>query len=233
MRPLIILALALAAPAAGMAQLRRLPPVDRCASDPSFVRFRSQLVAAIARRDAAFLLAAASDDIASDAGINPRTGRDGGKSGFARYWGLDRPERSHIWRELGAALRLGCARARDGTLWVPSMSLDEDAPDDATHGGQAVAVSPGAALRAAPSERARVVASLRWDIVVLMPDDDGRGAWARVQMSGRRGQVEGFVRRRQIRMLADRTAYFQRRQGRWRLVGFVLGDEGGLAPGLR
>src|SRR5258706_126988 len=83
-------------------QNRRLPPVDRCAPDPSFVAFRSQLRAAVARRDGVWLLSIAAPDIEYSFGDTP------GRAGFARVWGLNRPATSRIWRELGEVLRLGC-----------------------------------------------------------------------------------------------------------------------------
>lgn len=209
-----LLALLIAAPAG--AEVRRVPPVDQCASDPSFVAFRTQLRAAIARRDAAYILSIASDDIAFGFGDAP------GRAGFAAAWELDRPAASLIWRALGAALRLGCARDRQGALWVPSMSLpDEDAPDDATYGGIVVAVAPGAVLRAAPADSARIVAPLSWNVLVLAPDDDGRGEWAYAEMDERR---HGYVRRSQVRAFTDYRAVFEKRGGRWRLTAFVIGD---------
>lgn len=209
-----LLLLLIAAPVVAGAQERRLPPVDTCASDRSFVAFRQVLSDAIARRDAAYILATATDDIASDA--DAETGR----AGFIRYWGLFSSATSGLWRELAAALRLGCARDSSGMLRVPSMSLDEEAPDDATYGGYSVAMA-GTRLRADPCDEARVVRTLHWDLFALRDDDDGRSEWIFIQLAD---GAEGFVRRDQIRRLADRTAYFQRQSGRWRLVGFFLGE---------
>ena len=215
MRPLLA-ALLIAAPVGASAQPRRVPPVDQCASDRSFVAFRSGLNAAIARRDAATILSIVSDDISYSFGDAP------GRAGFAEAWRLDRPAASPLWRELGAALRLGCARDREGALWAPSMSMpNEDDPDDATYGGIVVAVAPGAALRAAPSDRARIVAPLRYDVLVLPPDDDGRGAWVRAEMDERR---RGWIRRSQVRAFTDYRAVFEKRGGRWRMTAFVAGD---------
>src|SRR4051812_16754107 len=118
----------------------RIPPTDQCARDRSFVAFRVALNAAIARRDAAFILAVAADDIEYSFGDSP------GKAGFARAWGLAHPATSRLWRELGAALRLGCARDGNG-FWAPSMSVigDDDIGED--EGLLMVAVAPDAALR--------------------------------------------------------------------------------------
>ena len=70
------------------AEARRLSPVDTCASDIGFATFRAALNRAIARRDAAFILSVAADDIQYSFGDTP------GRAGFARVWGLAVPRRA-------------------------------------------------------------------------------------------------------------------------------------------
>jgi hypothetical protein len=168
------------------------------------------LNAAIARHDAAFLRANLADNAFSDAGM------DMGRRGFILYWTLDRPARSRLWRELAEAMRLGCARDRQGLFWVPSLTMQEDEPDDATHDGMALAL-PGAVVRAAPSARARILARLRWDVLSLPQDDPGRGAWAHVWFGANR---DGWVRRDRIRLFTAYHAIFEKMHGRWLLAGF-------------
>lgn len=207
-------ALALAAPAAASALPPRMPPTDSCAQDRSFVAFRTALMAAIARKDAAFILAAATDDIQFSFGDDP------GRAGFARAWRLNRPATSALWRELGAALRLGCARDEAGEFWAPSMSLvgDEDLGEDFY--AAAVAVGPGAALHAGPSDASLTIAPLRWTVLTVQPDGE-HGLWAYVTLADGR---QGYVRRALIRSFGDYRAVFAKRHGRWRLTAFVAGD---------
>ncbi|MBV9883865.1 MAG: hypothetical protein JO276_12730 [Sphingomonadaceae bacterium] len=101
--------------------------------------------------------------------------------------------------------------------WVPSLTLQEDEPDDATHDGMALAL-PGAVLRTAPSDRARILARLRWDVMGHAPDDRGRGAWAHAWIAGNR---EGWVRRDRIRAFTAYSAIFRKAHGRWLLAGFA------------
>ena len=209
-RRLLALAL-LAALAAQPAEARRLPPADRCGAAPGFAAFRADLQRAVARRDAAFILAAAAEDITWSYGDTP------GRDGFARQWDLAHPGASPFWREMAEILRLGCARDRDGSVWIPFLSLagDDDGEEVFT---QAVAVG-AVPIRAAASDRARLVATLNWDVVTL-PENDSGGAWVRVSVDGRRG----FVRRSQIRSFGAQRAVFERRGGRWRMTAFVAGD---------
>ena len=191
-----------------------MPPTDSCAQDRSFVAFRNALNAAIARRDAAFILSVATDDIEYSFGESP------GKAGFARAWGLSRPATSQLWRTLGAALRLGCARDEAGEYWAPSMSLigDEDMGED--YFSLMVAVAPGAALRAGPSETSALIARLRWDVVTL-EGEEREAAWLRARLrDGRRG----YIRQALFRGFGDYRAVFAKRQGRWRMTAFVVGD---------
>jgi len=210
----LLAALLLAISAAATALPPRMPPVDYCARDRSFAAFRTALNRAIARRDAAFILGIAADDIEYSFGDSP------GRAGFARAWGLARPATSRLWRELGAALRLGCTRDDGDGFWSPSMSVigNEDLGEDYTL--LLVAVAPGAALRSGPSDSSRLVAPLRWDVVRL---DEGatQGRWIPATMlDGRRG----YIRRALFRGFGDYRAVFNKRHGRWRMTAFVAGD---------
>ena len=192
----------------------RMPPTDSCARDPGFLAFRQSLEAAIARRDAAFILDAATDD------IEYSFGEAEGRAGFVRRWGLSDPATSPFWDELAGALRLGCARDEGGAFWAPSMSLigNEDLGED--YYSAMVAVGPGAALRAAPSDAAPVVAPLRWHLVAL-EDGYGEAPWLRARLpDGRRG----YIRRDLFRSFGDFRAIFEYREGRWRMTAFVAGD---------
>jgi SH3-like domain-containing protein len=96
-----------------------------------------------------------------------------------------------------------------------------DGDDEDAGISRAVAVGRGAVLRAAPSDRARIVSQLASDLLTLPADDQGEGAWVRVATAdGRRG----WVRRALIRGFGDYRAVFERRGGRWRMIAFVAGD---------
>jgi hypothetical protein len=172
-------------------------------------------VAAIGRQSVAYLLRIAADDIEYSFGEAP------GRAGFAAMWELDSPATSRLWRELGAALRLGCARDREGALWAPSMSMPAAGDEDGDPAATVVAVAHGAALRAAPSDASHAVAMLDWDVLSVGPDDDGESAWLAASLADGRG---GYVRRGAVRSRADFRAVFEKRRGRWRMTAFVAGD---------
>ncbi|MBV9883866.1 MAG: hypothetical protein JO276_12735, partial [Sphingomonadaceae bacterium] len=156
MRSLLPLPL-LALSGAAVAVPPRLPPHDYCTRDRSFVAFRRALNEAVARRDAAFILRMADDD------IRYSYGDSSGREGFARFWHLDRPATSGLWRELREALGLGCVPDEGGDFVMPGMNQVGDEDMDTDYTLLLVAVRPGAALRRGPSESSPIIARLRWD----------------------------------------------------------------------
>ena len=208
----LLLALLLTAAPAADAAPHRLPPVDQCASDRSFVAFRNALRAAIARRDRAFILATVADNIEVD------FGGGAGRATFARTWRLDRPQSSRLWDELGRVLALGCARSQ-GEFYAPAMAVtgDDVFEDPFT---QAVAIRPNAEVRAAADAASRVVATLAWDIVTV-PEWAQDAAWQRVELADGR---TGYMRSTDLRSPIDYRAAFRRIGGRWRMTAFIAGD---------
>src|SRR3954453_16517424 len=102
----------------------RLPPVDQCARDRSFVEFRTGLRRIIARRDGQALLAALAEDAQASFAA------DVGKKGFIQVWGLDSAKSSKIWKELCDALSLGCVLT-SGQASVPGFESRIGAERDA------------------------------------------------------------------------------------------------------
>lgn len=187
----------------------RLPPVDQCVSDRSFVEFRKALVAAIQRRDSDALLSVVAEDIHASLGGHV------GKKDFIELWGLSKPRSSRVWKELGDALGLGCTM-RDGIATAPSM---EDQIGDRDAFETRIAL-PGAVLRARPSETSRAVARLSWHVLTLRGTWDG-GPWVRVKLDdGRSGYVRNVLARSPI----DYRAWFHKRAGSWVMAGFLAGD---------
>ena len=212
MAPGLLLAVLLAAGlSAAPPVVRRIPPVDSCAADPSFVAFRNELQAAIERRDAPYLLSIVADDIEFS------FGGEAGGAAFAREWELDRTAASPIWDELREVLRLGCVDDGEEGNWAPSLFMSEELDDPF---GTSLVVHPGAELHAAPSEASPVLAALDWDLLDVV-EWNGEDPWQRVRtVDGR----EGFVRSADLRSPADYRAGFRRIGGRWRMTTFIAGD---------
>src|SRR4051812_45107583 len=102
----------------------RMPPIDECASDNSFVEFRAALKRTVKQGNAKALLEIVADDVQAS------LGGDLGKKDFVKLWKLAEPGRSEIWRELGDALSLGCS-LRSGVATVPAFKGQIGADRDA------------------------------------------------------------------------------------------------------
>ena len=196
----------LAAAALGAA---RLPPVDQCGSDKSFVEFRTGLRRIIARRDATALLTVVAKDIHASLGGHI------GKKDFIDLWGLKRPRHSKVWDELGSALRLGCSM-NAGVATAPSFEAQLGERD----AFETRIALPGAVLRRRPADRSPVIARLSWHVLTLDGPWDG-GSWVKVKLDdGRRGYVRDALARSPI----DYRAWFRKHKGRWQMEGFLAGD---------
>lgn len=203
----VAIALATAAPV-------RLPPVDRCAGDASFSRVRLELQKAVTRRDMDGLLALMSDDVMVD------FGGGSGRERFTDYWVLSADDRDLLWSELGAALRLGCAEAKDGAgnpyKAIPAMFVTGDDLD----GFSTWVALPGAVLRTKPDAKSQAKMRLpAW--TVLGAVEHGGSSWIKVRTP--KG-ANGYVTNEQVRSLIDYRIIFEQREGQWRITAFVAGD---------
>ena len=187
----------------------RLPPVDQCARDPSFVEFRASLQRTIARRDVNALLAVVADDVHASLGGHV------GKADFVELWDLQRPDRSGVWKELSTALSLGCA-LRDGLASAPSLEQQLGERD----AFETRLARPGAVLRARPDAKSRLIARLHWHVLTLRGEWDG-GRWVQVRLDDGRS---GYVEERLMRSPLDYRAWFRTRGGKWVIEGFLAGD---------
>lgn len=209
---LALLAAALAA-ASPPAPQRKLPPVEQCSGDPSFVRFRAALGAAAARRDAEALLALLAPD------VTVSFGGDHGRKAFATQWELDKPATSGLWTELSTIAKLGCARVQAARV-MPSLAGQFNPGDDQAAFEKMVVISPAARLRKTRAANSATVATLSWDVVTAL-DAPGDGAEIRIRTA--RGR-EGWLSRHQLRSPLDYRAVAEKRKGKWMITAFVAGD---------
>ena len=188
----------------------QVPPVDQCIADPSFVQFRSDLRRTIARHDTDALLKVVADDVHASLGGHI------GKKDFIELWDLKGPRTSKVWKELGDALRLGCTMS-NGVATAPSFEDQLGGDRDAF---ETMIALPGARLLRRPNDGASVVANLKWNVLTMREAWDG-GPWIAVRLDDGRS---GFVRRALARSPIDYRAWFRKREGKWRMEGFLAGD---------
>lgn len=186
-----------------------MPQGDEASLDSTFEAFRTQLQAAVARRDRKFLLDAISPEIKVDfAG-------EGGRKAFIEHWKLDSPGTT-VWKELAALLRLGAARTGDQFV---APYLFQRFPGDVDEFSHVVVIRAEAPLRAAARPDASVIAKLSSEIVKLVSEE--RGAWWHVRTES--GKT-GWLSREDARSPLDYRAFFEKRNGRWLITTLVAGD---------
>ena len=199
------------AAAAAVAAPVELPPKDECVADPSFRRFRAELLATAERRDVKRLEAMVSKDVMVD------FGGGAGRAAFASAWKLDRPQQSALWAELRLILSLGCT-LEDGTASSPSLM--DQLPEDRDAFMSLLVIKPGAALHKAPDAASPVVARQNWTLLT-MADKGGSEDWAPIALDG---GGTAYIRRTEVRSPIDYRAVFQKRKGRWEMTALVAGD---------
>lgn len=191
-----------------------LPPVDEAVASPDFFSFRARLQSAVARRDAAAVVAALHRN------VKLSFGGDAGLADFEATWRPSAPD-SSLWEALGAVLALGGSFAPDGTFTAPYVFARWPADRDAFE--HVAVVGSGVRVRAAPDPSSPVVGALSFCIVRLREPlpPGGPRSWARIEFgAGRTGYVDG----RYVRSPIDYRAHFAKIDGRWQITLFLAGD---------
>ena len=198
----------------------RLRPVDESQKDPSFHAFRQKLLEAISRKDAKFLLSIVDPNIQISFG---------GEEGIQAFRDLWKPEDvdSEIWNTLAGLLRLGGTFGEStNEFWAPYVF--SRFPDDYDGFDFSAITAKDVAVRSESNDKAAIITSLSYDIVLNLSGSDSPGprnkadtSWVRIRLSDGR---EGFVSAQFIRSPTDYRAGFKKTNGKWRLTLLVAGD---------
>jgi hypothetical protein len=207
-------AIAMSAQAAGP----RLAPVDEGLRDPSFVQFRNELKAVIARKDAAKLFRYLASDIRLSFG-----GTFGGPE-FQKVWKpFDKDTK--VWAALSLIVDNGGKFIAPGGFAAPYAYAAF--PEDFDAFEYVVVTNPAAILREKPATNARVIRKLDHDIVEVvkssgkMQHEAGPNDWDEVKTAN--GQ-RGFVLSSDVRSPVEYRAIFEKRKGKWLLQTLIAGD---------
>jgi hypothetical protein len=192
---------------------RRLLPVDQAATQPDFFTFRAQLLTAVARHDAAALMAVVHPNIKCDFGGGE------GKAFFEEYWKPSAPG-SEVWAELAAVLALGGTFSTPDTFVAPYVFSRWPQGLDAFE--HVAVVGDRVRIRTAPRPDAEAAAVSSFEILPLARQSgDAPEEWTAVTIAGRK---IGYVASRFVRSPIGYRAYFSREDGRWQMLMFIAGD---------
>lgn len=213
-----LIALAAAAQASEPPAPTRLAPVDEAARDQSFIQFRNELKALVARKDAAKLF----HYLASD--IHLSFGGDYGGPAFHKMWKpFDKDTK--VWSVLSLILDGG------GKFIAPAGFAAPYAyaafPEDLDAFEHVVVTNPQALMREKPNANARVIRKLDHDILEVvnatgkMQHEAGPNDWEEVKTTA---GVRGYVPSGDVRSPVEYRAIFEKRKGKWVMQTLIAGD---------
>lgn len=201
MSPLVVLSLLMcAAPV-------KVMPGDESGKDKSFAAFKSELEAAVKRKDATFLRAALDDKAQAGFGAT-----DDVKE-FLEV--LPLVPSSLIWNTLTVVLGQGCARTSTKEFVCPHLFAK--APEDFDWFEHLVLVK-NVAIRSEASVTAKVLTTRSYEVVKGVRTD---AAWVKVQT------LDGIVGHAQLADLQsplDTRAFFKKSKAGWKLTFLGAGD---------
>jgi hypothetical protein len=201
-----------------MKPVTQLLPVDDARKDPSFARFRQDLLVALKRKDASFLLKIVDPNIRNGFGGND------GIAAFKKDWRLSDP-RSPFWETMTRTLSLGGSfqtEGKDKTFWAPYTYSNWPESRDAFE--YAVVTDAQVAVRSQPTDKSPVLETLRYNFVRPLDVTPAQGKprpWTKVKTDS--GKT-GYIPTKSLRSSLDYRAGFTKINGNWRLVIFVAGD---------
>ncbi len=208
------------APAA--AQQVKLLPVDEAAADISWVRFRNQLLTALARRDKSFVLSIV------DAKVDNGPDSPKGVAEFKKEWEFDGAAAA-LWPELSKILFLGSVYVterggRSQQVCAPYVAIKWPEEYDPASGG--AIISKEVLVKERPSAASRTLATLSYDLVPVtdweVADDDRSAPQKWVKVTVKAGS--GYVPEEQIRSALEHRACFRRTSAGWKLTVLFAGE---------
>jgi hypothetical protein len=207
---------------ATLAQEQYLKPVDEASQDPSFLAFRTKLITAVDRKDAAYIYSIVDPKIRNGFGDRDTI------AWFKRDWKLEN-KNSKFWTTFALVIKNGGAFWSDGTnknsFAAPySFSNWPDGLDAFEH---SVVFGTDVNLREDPTMTGKVIAKLSYNIVKVEQEivpKSGRSEYPGWKKIKTLGGLEGFVKEEFIRSSVDYRAGFEKKRGKWVMTFFLAGD---------
>lgn len=210
------------------AQERYVMPVDEAAQDPSFLAFRTKLIAAAERKDTKYLMSI----------VDPKLEYSfGGYSGLAQFkklWKLGRAD-SKFWKEFLLVLKNGGTFTGEGRNRLNSFAAPytfTTFPNDLDGFEYHAIFGSNVNLRERPGTDSPVIAMLSYNVVRVDEQRSTRKKtgpgeydfeydWYAVETLGGK---KGFVKSEYVRSPIDYRAGFEKKRGIWKMTFFIAGD---------
>ena len=207
----------------GQAQERFVKPVDEAAQDPSFLAFRTKLIAAAERKDASFILSIL------DPNIELSFGGDAGIPAFKRIWKIN-AKNSEFWAAFLPVIKNGGAFMGEGKNKLNLFAAPythSSWPEDLDGFENHVIFGNNVNLRKDPRPDAEIIAKLSYNVVQIEPETlpkSGKSEYPGWWQIKTLGGLKGFVKQEFVRSPIDYRAGFEKKRGLWKMTFFIAGD---------
>lgn len=202
------------------AQERFVKPVDEGPKNASFQTFRTQLIAALKRRDARYIYGIV------DRNIKLGFGGEDGLANFKKNWKLE-SAKSEFWAEMLKVVSNGGTFDKSNRNLFLAPYLFATFPEDFDPFEYQAIFGFDVNLRSQPNVNSTVVAKLSYNIVkadyqnsIAIRDSD-KYQWIKVETVGGK---KGWVAAEYVRSSIDYRAGFEKIKGKWTLTFFLAGD---------
>lgn len=211
----VLAAMPVAAAAPAPVVSGRFAPHDECREQPGAEAFLADLGQAVARRDAAALVALVEPEVELDFG--------GGMGRDELQQRLEGERGEELWGALAALPPLGCA-VQGGELVLPWFFAQDLGSDDAYD--LLLVTGADLPLRAEPRDGAAEIARLSWTLVEPLGGYDAEAKFQKVRLQdGQAGsELAGFVETASLRSPIDYRLVAARDGDGWRITAFIAGD---------
>jgi hypothetical protein len=215
----ILLLFVLFSATAAFAQERYVKPVDEAKKDASFFAFREKVIAAVKKKDSAFILSIV------DPQIKNSFGGDDGLANFKKIWKLN-TSGSKFWETFTPVIMNGGSfiKGTKNTQFFAPYTFS-GFPDDIDAFDYSAIFGNNVNLRKAAGTNSEVTGSLSYNIVKVDWDNSVKAGedykWLKVTTLG--GKT-GFVNADYVRSSIDYRAGFDKIKGKWKMTAFIAGD---------
>lgn len=197
----------------------QLLPVDQASQDPSFAKFRNEMLTAVTARNASALMPML------DSNIRLSFGGSGGLADFRKNW-KPQDKNSALWTKLEWVVKHGGSFRKEGantTFWAPYVYSNW--PDSGPDGFEyAVATGSDVLVYAKPDTTSKVISHLDYHYVKSLDGGQLKEKAPRFTKVQTASGKTGYVKTGEIRSQIDYRAGFSRRNGTWKLTAFIAGD---------
>jgi hypothetical protein len=200
------------------AQERFAKPVDEAGKDPSFLAFRTKLIAAAERKDLKYVISIMDPDISLSFG-----GHSGVK-GFHELW----TNKDEFWSEFLTVIKNGGkyepADGESGEIFIAPYSFS-NWPEDLDAFDYMLVFGENVNLRETPALDGNVITKLSYNVVKItdnkLIEGKEQADWYRIETLGGK---KGWVKAEFIRSPIDYRAGFEKQRGTWKMTYFIAGD---------